>query len=688
MKKTLLSSVALAVSLALSGCGGDPAPATQDTSATQTQTALSSGIELENLDRTVAPQQNFFRFVNGQWLERTEIPADRARWGSFDELREVSEQHVLAIINELAAEQHAKDSDAQKIADMFRSFQDTDTIEALGLTPLQSHLAAIDALDNHDDLTTLWGQWQPIRTGTPLVVFVGQDQRQSDQYITAASQSGLGLPDRDYYLKDDERSLKLIEDYQAMIARFWQLAGWDDGDKAAETVVAIERQLAEIQWSRVQNRDRNATYNKMTLAELAESAPGMDWQSLFNAAELADINELVVRQPSYFTAVAELQQQIAIADWQQYLRFHLIRSSASMLPTAFDEASFDFYGRILSGQEEQRSREKRAVQATERMLGFLVGKKYVERHFQPEAKARMDELVKNFMVAFSQAIDELEWMSDETKVEAQAKLASFNTKIGYPDVWRDYDCLTIAADDLMGNARRSSECEYQRMIGRLGQPVDRDEWGMTPQTVNAYYSSTMNEIVFPAAILQPPFFDVNADDALNYGAIGAVIGHEITHGFDDQGRRSDGEGNLRDWWSEEDERQFRERAELMVEQFNAFNPIDDLYLQGALGLGENIADLGGLTVGYRAYQNSLQGQPAPVIDGFTGSQRFFIGWGQIWRIKFRDEALRQQVITGPHSPGKYRVLGPLSNMPEFYEAFDVQPGDGMYREEDVRVKIW
>lgn len=688
MNKTLVSSVALAVSLALTGCGGDPSPTAYDTATTQTETALSSGIEVDNLDRSVAPQQNFFRFVNGQWLERTEIPADRARWGSFDELREAAEQQVLTIIKELAATPQETNSAGQKIADLFRSYLDIDTIERLGLSPLESHFTAINALENHTDLTMLWGQWQTMRTGTPVVAFVSQDQRQSDQYITASSQSGLGLPDRDYYLKDDERSLQLIQDYQAMISQFWQLAGWGNGDKAAETVVAIERQLAEIQWSRIQNRDRNASYNKMTLTELAETAPGMDWQLLFNAAELGDIDAIVVRQPSYFTALAELVQQIELADWQQYLRFHLLRSSASMLPAAFDDASFEFYGRTLSGQQEQRSREKRAVNTTERMLGFLIGKEYVARHFQPEAKERMDELVQNLKVAFKEAIDQLEWMGDDTKVEAQAKLASFNTKIGYPDVWRDYDCLTIAADDLMGNARRSSECEYQRMIGRLGQPVDRDEWGMTPQTVNAYYSSTMNEIVFPAAILQPPFFDVDADDALNYGAIGGVIGHEFTHGFDDQGRRSDGEGNLRDWWSEADESQFSERAQRMIDQYSAFNPIDDLYLQGALGLGENIADLGGLTVSYRAYQHSLEGKPAPVIDGFTGEQRFFMGWGQIWRIKFRDEALRQQVITGPHSPGKYRVLGTLSNMPEFYEAFDVQPGDGMYRDEEVRVKIW
>jgi predicted metalloendopeptidase len=400
------------------------------------------------------------------------------------------------------------------------------------------------------------------------------------------------------------------------------------------------------------------------------------------------VQELVIRQPSYFTEFAKLQAQVPVSQWQTYLKFHLLRANAANLSEPFAQASFDFYGKTLSGLQEQRSREKRAVNLVDSNLGFMVGKEYVARHFKPEAKARMDEMIENLRVAFKEAINELEWMSEATKVEAQAKLAKFNTKIGYPDVWRDYDCLTIDANDLIGNLRRSSECEYQRMVNRLGQPVNRDEWGMTPQTVNAYYSSTMNEIVFPAAILQPPFFNVEADDAVNYGAIGGVIGHEFTHGFDDQGRRSDGNGNLRDWWTPEDERQFRERAQRMIDQYNAFNPIDNLHLQGALGLGENIADLGGLTVAFRAYQNATKDQPQQTLAGFTPEQRFFIGWAQVWRIKFRDEALRQQVITGPHSPGMYRVLGVLSNMPEFYEAFEVKQGDGMYREEDVRVKIW
>ncbi len=692
MKKSM-TTVALSIALALgvAGCSNSTTSNT-DSAAQQTASAspagLSSGITLANMDTTVAPQQDFFRYVNGSWLDNTEIPADKARWGSFDELRENAEKQVLAIVQQLATEQHAQGSDEQKIADLYRSFLDEQLAEVLGLNPLRGELAAIDKLKTHADLTALWGNWQRYRMGTPVAVYVGQDQKQSDQYITGASQSGLGLPDRDYYLKDDARSLELLQQYQAFIARLWTLAGFDNAEQVAADIVALEKQIAAAHWSRVQNRDRNATYNKLTLAELNKLAPGFDWQAFLTAADLGSINELVVRQPTYFTAFAKLQAQTPVKQWQQYLKFHVLRSNANNLNKAFVDASFDFYGKTLNGLQEQRSREKRAVSLVDNNLGFMVGKKYVEQYFKPEAKARMDQMIENLRVAFRQSIDELEWMSPVTKKQAQIKLAKFNTKIGYPDKWRDYSCVEINAADLIGNLRRSSECEYQRTIDRLGKPVDRTEWGMTPQTVNAYYSSTMNEIVFPAAILQPPFFNVEADDAVNYGAIGGVIGHEFTHGFDDQGRRSDGDGNLRDWWTEQDAAQFQQRAQLMIDQYSAFNPIDDLHLQGALGLGENIADLGGLTVSFKAYQNSLQGQSGAVIDGFTAEQRFFMGWGQVWRIKFRDEALRQQVITGPHSPGMYRVLGTLSNMPEFYQAFDVKPGDGMYRDEKVRVKIW
>jgi putative endopeptidase len=687
MNKTTLIAFSIAAALGLTGCERAAQPAAVAPAAVAV-TAAKSGIELANLDTQVKPQQDFFRYVNGNWLAKTEIPADKASWGSFNELREEADKHVLTLIKEAAAKPAEAGSDAQKIGDLYRAFLDTAKIESLGLTPLQQSLTAIDNLKSATDLATLWGSLQAERYGTPVSLFVSQDQKNSEQYIVGASQSGLGLPDRDYYLKTDEKSEQIKKQYQWMIGKFWELAGWENGSAAAATVFEVETKLAEAQWTRVQNRDRNATYNKMTLAELATLAPGFDWQAFTTAAKLGAVSDVVVRQPTYFTAFAALSQQITLEQWQTYLKFHLLRNHASMLSSAFDQASFDFYGRVLSGLQEQKPREERAVEAINGALGFMVGKMYVDKYFKPEAKERMDQLIKNLRVAFEQSINDLEWMSAETKVAAQEKLKKFNTKIGYPDVWRDYNCLTISADDLIGNMQRSSQCEYQRMVDRLGKPVDRTEWGMTPQTVNAYYSSTMNEIVFPAAILQPPFFNVDADDAVNYGAIGGVIGHEITHGFDDQGRRSDGDGNLRDWWTPADGEQFQQRAKLMIDQYSAFNPIDDLKLQGALGLGENIADLGGLTVAYRAYQNSLQGKPAPVIDGFTGEKRFFIGWAQVWRVKFRDEALRQQVITGPHSPGMYRVQGVLSNMPEFYQAYDVKPGDGMHRPDDVRVKIW
>ncbi|MDZ7871281.1 MAG: M13-type metalloendopeptidase [Rheinheimera sp.] len=688
-QKTMIAlAVAAALTLHLTGCGKAPDSAAPAATAQTETVMLKSGIELGNLDTQMKPQQDFFRYVNGNWLAKTEIPADKSRWGSFDELRYNAEKHVLELVQQQAAKPAELGTDAQKIGDLYRAFMDTAAIDALGLTPLNADIAAIDAIKTPAELAVLWGKLQSQRYGTPLTLFVGQDQKNSTQYISLVNQSGLGMPDRDNYLKTDEKAEKIKQQYRWMIAKFWELAGWPDGTAAADRIYAIEQQLATIQWSRVQNRDRTATYNKMTPAELATAAPGFDWAGFLQGAGMQTIDSLVVRQPTYLTEFAKLQSQISLADWQLYLKFHLIRSHAALLASGFEQASFDFYGRALNGLQQQKPREERAVAAIDEALGFMVGKLYVEKHFKPEAKARMEQLIKNLRAAFEQSINGLEWMSPETKQQALAKLVKFNTKIGYPDVWRDYSCLEVKAGDLVGNMQRSSACEYQRNTGRLGKPVDRTDWGMTPQTVNAYYSSTMNEIVFPAAILQPPFFNVEADDAVNYGAIGGVIGHEITHGFDDQGRRSDGDGNLRDWWTPDDEQKFKQRAQQMIDQYSAFNPIDDLHLQGALGLGENIADLGGLTVSYRAYQNSLAGKPAPVIDGFTGEKRFFSGWAQVWRIKFRDEALRQQIITGPHSPGMYRVLGVLSNMPEFYQAYDVKPGDGMYRPDEVRVKIW
>ncbi|WP_049629776.1 M13 family metallopeptidase [Cellvibrio sp. pealriver] len=684
MKK--MTAIALGISLALgvSSCSNN-SPSSE---TSQNGSALGSGIDLSSMDTSVAPQQDFFRYVNGKWLENTQIPADKARWGSFDALAENAENDVRAMIQSLAATEQPAGSDEQKIADLYKSFMDEVLIEQLGLSPLKPYLARIDQLKNHADLALLWGEWQPYGTGTPIELYIDQDDKNSEQYITGAYQSGLGLPDREYYLKTDAQSVELRGKYQKYIEQLFTLAGEKNPTQAAANVVALEKKIAAIHWTRVQNRDRTATYNKMTLAELNKAAPGLNWNRFFDAAQLGNIDAVVVNQPTYVKAFAQLQAKIPLAHWQQYLTFHVLNNDAGNLNKAFVDANFDFYGKTLSGIQEQRPREKRAAKLADTQLGFLVGKKYVEQQFKPEAKARMDLMIENLRKAYSQSIEELTWMSPETKRQAQTKLAKFNTKIGYPEKWRDYNCVTINAKELVANLRRNAICEQERAIARLGKPVDRTEWAMTPQTVNAYYNPSMNEIVFPAAILQPPFFNVAADDAVNYGAIGAVIGHEFTHGFDDQGRHSDGDGNLRDWWTEEDAAQFKSRAQLMVDQYSAYNPIDDLHLQGALGLGENIADLGGVTLAHRAYKNSLGGKPGKTIDGFTAEQRFFMGWAQVWRIKYRDEALRRQVINGPHSPGEYRVLGPLSNMTEFYEVYGVKPGDGMYRDEKVRVKIW
>ncbi len=509
---------------------------TMDSEASTTASTLQAsnlGVELSNMDRTVRPQDDFFHFVNGGWQAANEIPADRSRWSSFDELREAAEQHVLTIVQETAAMTNlVAGTDEQKVADLYRSYMDEATIEAAGTAPLVADFAAINGLTTHEDLASYWADTELLPTA-PFGLFVGQDQRQSDQYVTSMSQSGLGLPDRDYYLNDDPRSQELRDLYKAHISRLFELAALPDGEGAAERILALETRIAQSHWTRVQNRDRNATYNRMSPAELNAAAPGFDWPRFIEESGLGAIDAIIIRQPDYFAEFAEFQREIPVSDWQDYQRFHLLRGASPFLSSAFVDADFDFYSRTLSGQPEMRSRELRGVSTVEQVLGFMVGQMYVDRHFQPEAKERMDALVSNLKVAFREAIDELEWMSADTKAEAQDKLSKFNTKIGYPDVWRDYDCVEISANDLLGNMRRGNLCEYQRMIGRLGSPVDREEWGMTPQTVNAYYNATMNEIVFPAGILQPPFFNVEADDAVNYGAIGGVIGHEITHGFDD-----------------------------------------------------------------------------------------------------------------------------------------------------------
>jgi putative endopeptidase len=672
---------------------GACAPAQLETpgprSADQVAPSPLLGFDPANFDTSVRPQDDFYQFANGTWMANTPIPGDRSSFGSFDDLRQQSEAALRTLLDDAAAYRgHAPGSDLQKVADYYRSHLDSARIEALGITPLRPELDRIAGIQDRGALPELFAHLQRIRVQTPFGFFVGQDQRQSDRYIGSISQSGLGLPERDYYSRPDESFERTRAAYVRYIETMLAEAGVAGAGAAARAVMALESEIAAAHWDRVRNRDREATYNLMTAAELSALTPSFDWAT-FLAATGGDASPgIVVRQPDYLEAMARLVDETPLDTWRHYLIFKLVESFAGVLPAAFGEAAFDFRGRVLSGLDEAPPRWKRSVGATEGALGEVAGRMYVERHFSPEAKQRMQALVDNLLVAFRHGIDELEWMGPETRLEAQAKLARFNVKIGYPDEWRDYSGLEVRDGDAVGNQMRAARYGFDRMMSRLGQPVDRGEWGMTPQTVNAYYSSTMNEIVFPAAILQPPFFDLDADDAVNYGAIGGVIGHEISHGFDDQGSRSDGDGNLRDWWTEDDQRAFAERTGRLAAQYSQYCPMEGLCVDGRVALGENIGDLSGLTVAYRAYRLSLDGAEAPVIDGFTGDQRFFLGWAQIWRMNYREEALRQRVMVGPHSPNMYRVNGVMVNMPEFYQAFDVQPGDGLYLAPAERVKIW
>ena len=674
MKNLLLGALCLGL---LSAFQAPPADSTKSQDG-----PLALGVDTSNFDRTVRPQDDIDRFVNGTWLSGAEIPADKSSYGTITEVVDKSEKDLLGIIEEAAGARKVPGSDLQKVGDMYLSFMDSARVEALGLTPLNGELARLEAISTREDLIRYMGYGERIGIGSPVAVYVGQDAKNTTEYILTVTQSGLGLPDRDYYL--DERFADVRESYGKHLTAMYDLAGWS----GAEIIMDLERRLAERQWTRVQNRDRNATYNKLTIEEAQALTPSFDWSLYLAEVGIGDVDAMIVRQPTYFAAFDTIFATTPVEDWKTYFRYKLLKSAAPYLSRAFVDENFDFYGRTLSGTEQNRPRWKRAVSATEGVLGEVIGKLYVERHFRPEAKSRMDEMIANLRDAFRESIDGLEWMGPETKLEAQAKLAKFTPKIGYPDKWKDYSGLTIAADDLLGNIQRSRALEHERMIEKLGKPVDRSEWFMTPQTVNAYYSSTMNEVVFPAAILQPPFFNVEADDAVNYGAIGAVIGHEFSHGFDDQGRKSDGDGNLRDWWTEEDNERFQERAAGLVAQYNEFSPLEGMHVNGELTLGENIGDLAGLTMAYRAYKRSLDGKEAPVIGGFTGDQRFFLGWAQVWRRAYRDEELKQRLVTDSHSPSEYRSNGVVRNMPEFYEAFGVEEGDGMYLPAEERVKIW
>jgi putative endopeptidase len=657
------------------------------TGAAATPAIGAWGVDLSARDLSIKPGNDFFRYANGTWLKNTPIPADRTRWGTFDMLGEKSDRDVRDIITAVAGGSNAPGSNAQKIADIYNSYLDIDHIDQVGLAPIQPTLAQIDALRTTDDVvrfmcTPASGASAPIR------MFITLDQKNPDRYIVAMTQSGLGLPEREYYRRTDGQFPTLRTQYVAHVQRMLELVHQSDAAAKAARIMALETAIAELHWPIADRRDRSRTYNLKTRAEVKALAASYPWDAGFQAQGLGAVNEVVVRELSAMTPLANLVVQTPVATWRDYLTWHVVNNSADYLPRAIDDANFEFYGKTLNGQPQQRERWKRAVDNVNDSVGEAVGQIYVQRHFPPEAKAQALALVENLRHAYRERINALTWMTPETKAAAQEKLAAFRPKIGYPDKWKDYSAMEIRAGDAFGNAKRAALWDWNYDLARLGKPSDRDEWGMTPQTVNAYYNSTFNEIVFPAAILQAPFFDPNADMAVNYGAIGGVIGHEMGHGFDDQGAKSDAHGVLRDWWQPADLAAFSQLVAKLAAQYETYSPLPGIHVNGRLTSGENMGDNGGLQAAHYAYTIALNGQTAPVIDGLTGEQRFFLGWAQAWRENIRDEAVRNQVLTNPHSPAQYRCNGTVRNMSSWYAAFDVRPDDALYLPEADRVVIW
>ena len=696
----LIAAMAFAMLLAACGQDNTPAPSAETAAATQpaepAEPAVTeverkekhSGIYPEYMNSEIRPGDDFNAFVSGKWIESAEIPADRASNSVDLEVHEQAVENVKVIIEESAEGDFAKGTDEQKVGDLYASYMDMDTRNALGVTPLQNEFAKVQALASRQDLAVYFAEANKLGINVPFSLNQYADLKDPNTYMMYTWQAGLGLPDREYYFKEGEDSENIRTAYQSHIARMFELAGLADGEAAAETIMELETRIAAEHLEKEKTRDMVALYNKIPLGELPGLMPGFAWQPYLEAAVISDIDGLVVTQPDYMKALDSILTGTDMGTWKTYLTWKVLSTSASLLTEELDNQNFEFYSKTLRGVEQQLPLWKRAVSAVNNNLGEVVGKVYVARHFPPEAKEQMLELVNNLIKAYEVSIKELDWMGDETKAEALDKLSKFTPKIGYPDKWKDYSDLDIEADDLVGNMARSALFQYEINIKRQGGPVDRSEWGMTPQTVNAYYSPPLNEIVFPAAILQPPFFDLHADAAVNYGSIGAVIGHEIGHGFDDQGSTFDGDGVLRNWWTDQDREEFEKRTAKLIEQYDQFAPFEDLNVNGEFTQGENIGDLGGLSIALLAYELSLNGEEAPVLDGYTGAQRVFIGYAQGWRGKSRDEALRVKINTDPHSPRQYRVNGVVRNIPEFYEAFDVAETDALYLAPEDRVKIW
>jgi putative endopeptidase len=648
------------------------------------------GFDINNLNKAVSPKENFYEFAVGNWVKNNPVPPDQSRWGMFNVLIEKNNELLRSIVEEVASNPNwEKGTAKQKIADFYVTAMDSARIERYGYKPILPMFNQIDKIRNKKELIETVAEFHKTGISPFFYFYVANDAKRSDLMAAHIYQGGVGLPDVEYYTKDDERSKEIRDKYVQHVAKMFALAGEEqNAGEYANKVMKIETALAKVSNTRLENRDPIKTYNKLTVNALKKTAPEFDWDRYFEGLGVENLNIIIIRQPEFIKGMSALLDEVSLDDWKVYLKWNVINETAEALSAPFVMEKFEFEGKFLRGQQEIQPRWKRVINVMNRTLGQLLGQVYVEKAFPPESKAKAKAIVDNLLVSMKERIQNLEWMSDETKARALKKLSTFGVKIGYPDKWKDYSELEIKRDSYLNNLLRAWEWDIKDDLKKIGQPADKSEWSMNPQTVNAMYSPTRNDITFPAGILQPPFFNPEADDAINYGAMGAVIGHEITHGFDDQGRKYDENGNLNDWWTEEDNEKFQQRAQKLVDLYNGFVVIDTFKVNGALTLGENIADLGGLTVSFNAFKKTEQFKKGEKIDGFTPAQRFFLGWAQVWATNIRPEALKLQVKTDVHSPAVQRVNGPLMTMPEFFEAYDVQPGDPMRISDDKIVKIW
>lgn len=657
------------------------------TAEAQDRVRVVSGVEKENISKTLRPSDDFFRYVNENWLESTEIPPDQSNFGAFTALDIETKGAIRAIIEQASGSANAS-PEAKQVGGFFKSYTDIDARNRAGINPVKPWLDSIRGIRTKEDAIRLAGELSIYGIPSFFAAGVDVDDRRSDQYAVYLYQDGTTLPDRDYYLESDPELVSRRQKYQVFIEQMLDRIGWGNSEVLSKKILDLETAFAKVQWDKVSLRDPIKRYNKTSVADFSAKHPGLLWKTYANAMALPEIQEIIVGQPSFFEQAQEILAQSDIEVLKAYLAFQTIDTFAPVMTEELEKLHFGFHKTVLSGVEQQEPLWRRGVDACNSLLGMPVGKLYVEKHFSPKAKERMNELVGNLMKAFEKRIDSLEWMGNGTKAQAKEKLKLFTPKIGYPDKWKDYSSVKIDPNNVVGNIAAISKFEHFYSLNKLGKPIDKTEWFMPPQTVNAYYNPSMNEIVFPAAILQPPFFNLEADDAINYGGIGAVIGHEISHGFDDSGSKYDGRGNLRNWWTGNDEKEFVKRSEQLINQYDAYQPLPGVNLNGKFTLGENIGDLGGLSVAYTAYKLSLDGKTSPLIDGYTGEQRFFIGWGQVWRRKYREAEMRKRIKTDPHSPSQYRCNGIVSNLDGFYEAFDVKPETPMYIAPEKRVRIW